>query len=240
MGTTSTEERRGLDPEHGGASTLPAFVEWLVAAALAVVGLSSVLGGTVLLAVVDRSAIERGVADGSIRSDFLSGPELVDVALSTTTWTGWGLLVVGAAMVLAGLVYLLVRRRARSNAEAGEPTSDFAANAILGALLSGALAFVPFAPVIGGGVAGYLERGESERVVGVGALSGLLSAGPVLVLVTFALAGLATGFSGVGEGTYAALTGAVILLSVAIGAVAGAGLGALGGYVGGRLAEDEF
>lgn len=238
MESTSTEERGALGADHV-ATPLPAFVDWIIGAVLAVGGLAGVLGGATMLLAVDRPAIERGVAEGAIQSDVLSGPDLVEVSLAVATWTAVGLLVTGVVMVLAGVAYLVARRRTHRRAEAGEPTSDYVAIALLGALVSGVLSFLPFSPAIGGAAAGYLERGESERVVSVGALSGLLTMAPVLALATFSMAGLAVGLSEIGEGTWAILAGIALLLVLAMVAVVGGGLGAIGGFVGGKLAEGE-
>ena len=53
-------------------------------------------------------------------------------------------------------------------------------NALLGAVVSVILAFLPFSPVLGGGVAGYLERRDGVRV---GAVSGVITALPLALLL---------------------------------------------------------
>ena len=57
-------------------------------------------------------------------------------------------------------------------------------NAFLGAVVSVVLAFLPFSPVLGGGVAGYLERRDGVRV---GAISGAITALPLALLVVAAV-----------------------------------------------------
>ena len=52
-------------------------------------------------------------------------------------------------------------------------------NAFLGAVVSVVLAFLPFSPILGGGVAGYLERRDGVRV---GAVSGVITALPLSLL----------------------------------------------------------
>lgn len=88
-------------------------------------------------------------------------------------------------------------------------------------------------------MAGYLERGESERSVSAGALSGLVVFAPLAAMAAFALLGLALGRSGIGEGTWVLVVGIALQFVLAVAAVVGGGLGALGGYVGGRIAEEQ-
>ena len=57
-------------------------------------------------------------------------------------------------------------------------------NAFLGAVVSVVLAFLPFSPVLGGGVAGYLERRDGVRV---GATSGAITALPLALLLVAAV-----------------------------------------------------
>ena len=57
-------------------------------------------------------------------------------------------------------------------------------NAFLGAVVSIVLAFLPFSPVLGGGVAGYLERRDGVRV---GAISGAITALPLTLLIVVAV-----------------------------------------------------
>ena len=57
-------------------------------------------------------------------------------------------------------------------------------NAFLGAVVSVVLAFLPFSPVLGGGVAGYLERRDGVRV---GAISGVITALPLALLLVAAV-----------------------------------------------------
>jgi hypothetical protein len=60
--------------------------------------------------------------------------------------------------------------------------------ALLGAVVTVVTAFVPFSPLLGGTVAGYLQRGDSREGAVVGALSGLFVAVPFAVLLTLVAA----------------------------------------------------
>lgn len=226
-----------------GVESLPAFVDWLVAAAIALGGLISLVGGTALTFVVDRDLLAEGIEEGTIQvtlfSTELSEAEMLEFVLSVVSWTGIGLLVTGVAMVLFAVAYLIRRHRAHRRAAEGEPAGSYGSHAVLGAVLAGVLSFIPFSPGLGGAAAGYLERGRSDRSVSVGAVAGLLAMAPVLVVVLFVLGGVVDGLLGVGQSGMAIVVVALTLLVLMLVSTVGAGLGALGGYVGGKFAESR-
>lgn len=59
-------------------------------------------------------------------------------------------------------------------------------NAAIGAAITVVLFFVPFSPLLGGGIAGYLEGGETRTGVKVGAIAGVLAAIPIALLIFLA------------------------------------------------------
>lgn len=156
------------------------------------------------------------------------------MSLAVVSWTGIGLLVTGIAMVLGAISYVLLRPRAYRR---DGPVNAYATNALLGGVSSVLLSFLPFSSAIGGALAGYLERGESERTLSVGALSAPLAAAPLLVILTFVSIGLVSGIDAVQQSGIAIVVGAAMLLGLMVLATVGAGLGGLGGYVGGQFAE---
>ncbi len=100
---------------------------------------------------------------------------------------------------------------------------------LLGALATVLFAFVPFAPLGGGAVAGYLA--DEGRGLRVGALSGAAAAVPVVLVLVFFLS-----MTAVVAGTFA---GPRVLLTLA-GAAVGAtlytvGFSTLGGALGTRI-----
>ena len=115
---------------------------------------------------------------------------------------------------------------------------DTLLNAVLGAVVTIVLSFTGFSPLIGGGVAGYLQRGTRAEGAKVGAISGGIAAVPFLfVLFLFFGLFLATpvmmgGLPGVPE----LLVIVFILLPVLF--VWNAGLGAAGGYLGTYVREE--
>lgn len=80
-----------------------------------------------------------------------------------------------------------------SPAAAGEPTTDestpsTALNALIGGVVTGAtVPLIPFSPVFGGGVAGYLQGGSSGDGATVGVLSGIVATIPLALLALVAL-----------------------------------------------------
>ncbi|MFB6196435.1 MAG: DUF5518 domain-containing protein [Haloplanus sp.] len=120
--------------------------------------------------------------------------------------------------------------------------SDSTLHAVIGAVVTIVLSFIPFSPVIGGGVAAYLnEATDSNDALRLGALSGAIAAIPLLVFGFLAIA--VFGFfviGGVGHGPAVGIGGLLLVLLVG-GLIAGVytvGLSALGGYLGSYLVEE--
>ena len=103
-------------------------------------------------------------------------------------------------------------------------------NAVVGGIASILLAFVPFSPVLGGAVAGYLQGGDRGVGLRVGAYSGIVAAIPFALILLFAIAVFGV-FLSFGSGS-----GAVLLFFVLFALVAAAvytvALGAVGGWLG--------
>lgn len=217
--------------------SVPASVDWILGGLVVVVGLLFAVAGLLLFVVPDRERIEAMVAPGAVRVEGMTKPEFVEVTLSLLPWLAAGLVLTGLVMAVLGGAYVVHRRRVRERAAAGDPVSNYPAHALLGAVVSAMTSFVPLSPVIGGGLAGYLERGDSERTTSVGAASAAVMSAPFLVLGLFAAAGLAAGFAAIGDGGL----GGTMAVVVVVAGLASLGvtvlLGAGGGWVGGRLAE---
>lgn len=236
------------DPANGGevvaslsGRPLPEFVDWVAAAVVALAGVALTVGGSALTFVVDRAMLEEGIESGQITVVIferdLSAAQMLEFTLEIVNWTGIGLLVTGLGLVSFAIGYVVVRHRAHRGPADGETAGSYGANAVLGAVATSVLSFVPFSPVVGGGVAGYLERHGTGRSIGVGALSGFLAVTPVLVILVFVTVGLYAGLAAVQETGLGILAAAAMLLTSLFVGVYGAGLGALGGFAGGRLAD---
>lgn len=107
-------------------------------------------------------------------------------------------------------------------------------NAVLGAVVSLVLGFVPLSPVLGGAVAGYLQGGTRRDGVSVGAASGAIAAIPALVFgglfLTMAVFG--------GPGARGFVVVLVFMLAFLVfAALYLVGLGAAGGWAGIYLRE---
>lgn len=113
---------------------------------------------------------------------------------------------------------------------------DTLVNALLGAVVSVVLTFLPFSPLIGGAVGGYLNKGTTSDGLRVGVYAGLIAAVP-LALVSLFLSGvfLLGGFvaSRVAIGFLFVFVAFGFLLAYTVG------LSALGGYLGAYLANER-
>ena len=111
-------------------------------------------------------------------------------------------------------------------------------NAVIGAIVTIVLSFLPLSPVLGGASSGYLQRGSHREGAKVGGLAGLLASIPLFLsllliapIFVFAPFGVpAMPFNPIGF-----VFGLFILLIVYT-----VGLGIIGGVVGVYLAEAKF
>lgn len=122
--------------------------------------------------------------------------EAVTVAETVLTWTGSGLLILGATMVIIAIVFGYRRYHAHARSEAPD---SYWSIALIGAWASVLLSFIPLSQVLDGGIAGYLERGESDRTLSVGMWAGLFPVLPLVVLIGFVIGGVSVGMREVGE-----------------------------------------
>ena len=232
------------EPLHPSTPAVPAFLDWILGSLIALIGFGASLLGLVALVGPDREAFIEAVEADEVEVEGMTEAEFVDFLLAMLTWIGIGLLLTGLAMIALGVAYIVHRQRVRERADAGEPTSDYLAHALLGAAVTVLTSFIPFSQVIGGGVAGYLERGDSERTISVGAASAVLMLAPVVVFSLFFAIGVAAGFAAIGDGAIGVLGAVAVIVSLAFSVAIGAALGALGGWIGGKLAErgarDEY
>jgi len=121
---------------------------------------------------------------------------------------------------------------------------DFWVNALIGAVVMVALSWIPFATVLGGGVAGYLQRGTRLGGAKVGAVAGLIAAVPVFAVLGVVFSVFSFGAIAGGEALGFVVFGAIMLFALVVTAAIVAGTGAVGGYIGvylrERTDEDDF
>jgi hypothetical protein len=115
-------------------------------------------------------------------------------------------------------------------------------NALIGAVITVVTAFLPFSPVLGGAVAAYLEGGDRDRGLKIGAVSGVIASVPlalvvlaVLLFVPFVLALDPSGAAGIG----ALIVVFIVVIAVGLVAAYTVGLSALGGVLAIALLERE-
>ena len=123
-----------------------------------------------------------------------------------------------------------------------ERGSSLLLNGFLGGVVAVLLAFLPFSTVLGGVVAGYLQGPDRRTALKSGALAGVVALLPLL-LVAFLAAGflvivpVTPGGPGSGVGGFLAV---LALTAVAVLGIYTVGGGALGGYLGSYLKEDQL
>jgi hypothetical protein len=237
-----TSTREGDDPATpGDPSTpdvpeVPGVLDWILGGLVALGGLLFALAGGLVYSLADREQIEALVAPDDVQIEGMTKPEFVDLTVAVLPWVAAGLVVTGLAMLVLGVAYVVHRRRVHRREAAGESVSHYPAHALVGAAVSTVTSFIPFSPLVGGGVAGYLERGDSTRTASVGAASGAVMSAPFFLPALFVAAGVAAGFGAIGE-----VGGGVAAAIVVVGALASLAftviLGAIGGWIGGKLAE---
>ncbi len=108
--------------------------------------------------------------------------------------------------------------------------------ALIGAVVSVVLSFIPFSPVLGGTVAGYLHERDGVRV---GAISGVLAAIPLalLVFLFFGVFGVFAISPGGGVGVPGGFI-LVLLVGMLVAVLYTVALSALGGFLGVYLADE--
>ncbi|QSG07378.1 DUF5518 domain-containing protein [Halapricum desulfuricans] len=230
---TTVKQRRPDEP-------LARFVEWFVTGMLVLGGLAVAAIGLAVYGGADRAWIAQLVAEGRIESAELTNAELIDVTYALAWWLGIGLLVTGLLLVLAGIGFLAYRRRARARRvdEAdGIASPDTLTNAVAGGIVTVLTSFVPFSPVVGGLVSGYLQATDRTDGIRVGAYAGLVVAAPLALLLLFlvgAAAVVATELS-LAVPALVGIAGLTVGLLVAVAYLVG--LSALGGYLGVAVSE---
>ncbi|MUV90409.1 hypothetical protein GJ629_11255 [Halapricum sp. CBA1109] len=250
METTDTAAGDGRDSatseprdDLAVARPLPEYVDWLVGVAIALGGMALFVGGTAVTFVVDRELLAQDIEAGEITivvlQRDLTEAEMLEFSLEVVNWTGIGLLLTGIGLVLFAIGYVGFRHRAHQRVTDEGVVGTYRSSAVLGAVATSVLSFAPFSPVLGGGLAGYLEQPASGRPVSVGALSGFVAMVPALVILGFVTIGLYLGFATIQEAGLGFVVVAGMVFGLLVVSAYGAGLGALGGFAGGRLAQNS-
>lgn len=107
-------------------------------------------------------------------------------------------------------------------------------NAVIGAAAGIILSFIPFSTLLGGAIAGYLEDGEFNNGVKVGAIAGGIMLIPFVLIGVFIM----IFFLGFGSGGSSIAFGIMALFILFISAVYTVGLSILGGILGIYLRDE--
>lgn len=111
-------------------------------------------------------------------------------------------------------------------------------NALIGAVVSVVVAFIPFSTVIGGAVAGYLQKGDQSDAIKVGALAGVFAAIP-LVFAIMVLGTVIPFLPAFGvPGSLSAIFGIFAFMILTFVLLYSVGLSALGGVIGRSVARE--
>jgi hypothetical protein len=114
---------------------------------------------------------------------------------------------------------------------------DTLLNAVIGAVVSVVLAFLPFSTVLGGGVAGYLQRTTRSDGLRVGAISGLITMLPLVLFGTVFGGAFFMPLFGISPRALFGV-GFVLLVTVVLLLVYTVALAAIGGYIGVYIATE--
>lgn len=111
---------------------------------------------------------------------------------------------------------------------------DTLVNALVGGIAAVVLSFVPFSPVLGGAVAGYLQGGSRNDGVRVGAYAGVVAGIPLVLggILFLLVSGFALAGAGPRAGGGFVLFLVLALVGVVVGALYTVGLSAVGGWLG--------
>ncbi|WP_459195062.1 DUF5518 domain-containing protein [Halosimplex sp. J119] len=117
---------------------------------------------------------------------------------------------------------------------------DTLVNAFVGAVVTAvASSFLPFAPVLGGALAGYFQGGTRSDGAKVGAISGAIALVPVVAILFLILSFIGFISLGSADAIFPFALGSVIVVFISVVmAVYTVGFSALGGWLGNYIKYD--
>ncbi len=225
--------RHDTGPSSGRSDPVPEPVDWALGVSCSVAGLLLAGVGTWLYTRPGRAAFVSLLEAGGVDTTGLTTRAAVEAAGSSLDLLATVTVLTGSALVAGAALFVRARRRTRRRVDReGGSTVTFWAAAVYGAAVT---VLVPFSvSTVGGGTAASLHDGADTRVGAAAGLVGAAVLSPLLVfggLAVFTLAGAL--------GTLAdhhTVAGVVAVAGLLFVTAANVSLGALGGYVTGRLA----
>jgi|APHM01.1.fsa_nt_gi hypothetical protein len=222
-------------------SSVPDIVDWLVAGLVALVGIGLTGTGGLLFTLADRERLAGEVTGGDITVGVteytLSDAEAVSLATDVLTWTGLGLSVAGLVLTVFAVVYGVSRYRSGATGLTTSQHTRYAATC--GAVTAVLVPLAPLSMIVGGGVAAALDATGVDRPTRVGALSGVYTAVPAVIILGFTAVGLYTGLSVLDDSGAQLLMLGVVLGSALFVAVLNTAFGVLGGYLHDRFVAGD-
>lgn len=116
---------------------------------------------------------------------------------------------------------------------------NFYVHALLGAVVTIVTSIIPFSPILGGAVAGYLHDQGTSRGTRVGAVAGVIASIPLALVFFFMLTVMSIGSITTGEIAGPMFVLLIIGLALVFIALYTVGLSAAGGYIGASFAESR-
>lgn len=116
---------------------------------------------------------------------------------------------------------------------------NFYLHALLGAVVTVVVSFIPLSPILGGGVASYLHDAGSDRGIRIGAVAGIIATVPLVAIYVLLFSVMSIGSLTTGE--FAGPVFVIVLVGVIflVAALITVGLSALGGYLGAEFAASR-
>lgn len=128
-------------------------------------------------------------------------------------------------------------RHTETEAVVTERAPDIPINGLIGGVVAIVFSFIPFSPVLGGGVAGYLQGTTYDAGAKAGAIAGLVAFLPFVAILGAVLLFIPV-FGGFEPGPQVAFW-AVALFVFVVSAVYTIGLSVVGGALGVYVKEDH-
>ncbi len=232
-GDTVREQSRlesGGPPER--YDPVPGSVDWVLGVLVGAVGFVLTAVGVGTYTEVDRALIAESVGRENVEVNGLTESEFVTAASSFVDYFGVGTALIGLALVVGAVGFVVARRRTRAQVDrAGGTTATFWACTAYGAIVTGALSFLlPIVSALAGGaVAAYISGdGGGART---GAAAGLFGTALLVPWQVVVALGLSAGLGSIGQSPGGVFVGIVAVVAGLVWVVLHAGAGAVGGFL---------
>ena len=195
---------------------------------LVFIGMTGAVAGILISAIADRDEIAQLIADDVIQTEGIRDAAAIELLYGLLLWGGYGLTAASAIILIGAIIFTIARWRSYRR---GTVEGSLYTDGVVGAVITSVTSFLPFAPLIGGLVAGFLYRGDGWRGATVGVVVGILVMLPVVVF------GAVLAFGYIQHELFVASLGVVFV--VVVTAMVTLVFAAVGGYIGGYLRAEH-